>query len=59
MPKLFVNQYVPSDKFNQDKYNEIFEFLKFGIIPKRIEQIENTKKRQKKDIYSRNIQKSI
>lgn len=48
IPKLFVNQYVSSNKFIPNKYNEIFEFLKYGIIPKRINDIKNTKKRQKK-----------
>ena len=59
IPKLFVNQYVSSNKFIPNKYNEIFAFFKYGIIPKRINDIKNIKKRQKKDIYLRNTRKSI
>ena len=51
IPNLFINEYIFCNKCGENKYNEIFNYLKNKIIPKRIESIKDNKKRQKKEIY--------
>ena len=46
------------NKYNKNKYNEIYDYLKYGEIPNRIEEIKNALNRQKKDINSKKVVKN-
>ena len=47
IPSYFNFIYVKYPRYKENKYNEIYTYLKYNILPENLNNIEKTKRRQK------------